>query len=103
MTFNKLMMFNKLTAAQMERLFMLSEELGEAQQAIGKVLRHGYSSTHPDGGPTNKESLERELGDVVAITLMMSDADDLDEYKIESWIDTKRTKVKKYTHHQEEL
>ena len=39
--------FNKLTAAQTERLAILSEELGEAQQAIGKIMRHGYDSCNP--------------------------------------------------------
>lgn len=34
--------FNQLTNAQAERLHILLEELGEAQQAIGKILRHGY-------------------------------------------------------------
>jgi hypothetical protein len=34
--------FNSLTPAELERLSLLLEELGEAQQAIGKILRHGY-------------------------------------------------------------
>lgn len=56
--------FNRLTPAEAERLALLAEECGEVIQAIGKVLRHGFESTHPDGGPTNRESLERECGDV---------------------------------------
>lgn len=40
---------NKLNDAQSERLALLLEELGEAQQAIGKILRHGYQSrTEPN-------------------------------------------------------
>lgn len=61
------MQSNGLTDAQEERLFMLAEELCEAGQAIGKTLRHGYDSTHPEGGETNREWLERELGDVAAV------------------------------------
>ena len=38
------MAFNKLSAAEAERLALLLEELGEAQQAIGKILRHGYEN-----------------------------------------------------------
>ncbi len=41
------MAFNGLTDAQAERLALLLEELGEAQQAIGKILRHGYESMSP--------------------------------------------------------
>lgn len=36
--------FNQLSPAEAERLALLSEELGEAQQAIGKILRHGQPS-----------------------------------------------------------
>lgn len=39
--------FNALTPAEAERLFYLLEKLGEAQQAIGKILRHGYESYDP--------------------------------------------------------
>lgn len=52
--------FNQLTPAEAERLALLAEECGEVIQAIGKILRHGYESRHPDGGPTNREALERE-------------------------------------------
>lgn len=34
--------FNDLSNAELERLALLLEELGEAQQVIGKILRHGY-------------------------------------------------------------
>ena len=53
-----------LDNAQIERLALLVEELGETQQAIGKILRHGYNSCHPKTRVPNKISLERELGDV---------------------------------------
>lgn len=64
---------NNLSDAQLERLAILSEELGEAQQAIGKIIRHGYDSNNPDlprpvycGIPTgNRQDLEKELGDVM--------------------------------------
>jgi len=57
----------KLTHAQIERLALLSEELGEAQMAIGKILRHGYHSRNPFKmhGLKNYEALEVELGDIL--------------------------------------
>ena len=58
--------FNGLTASEAERLFLLLEELGEVQQVIGKILRHGYESHHPNGGPNNRTLLEMELEDVLA-------------------------------------
>jgi len=54
-----------LRPEQVERLALLVEELGEAAQAVGKVLRHGYASFHPNRRVDNRESLERELGDVL--------------------------------------
>lgn len=71
--------FNGLSPQQAELLAMLSEEAGEIVQAIGKILRHGYESTHPDGGPTNRDSLERELGDLRAIVEELCDNGDIDE------------------------
>lgn len=41
--------FNGLTPAEAERLALLLEELGEAQQAIGKILRQCSTSS------TNRE------------------------------------------------
>jgi hypothetical protein len=58
---------NRLTAAEAERLALLLEELGEAQQAIGKILRHGYESHNPLSAtvsPSNRETLETEVGHV---------------------------------------
>lgn len=38
---------NNLTAAEQERLAILAEEMGEALQIIGKIIRHGYESYNP--------------------------------------------------------
>ena len=91
--------FNGLTPAEAERLALLSEELGETVQAIGKVLRHGYENSHPDGGPTNRESLERECGDVRHAILRLCDAGDLREAAINEHADDKAISVQEYLHH----
>lgn len=96
------MPFNQLTNAQAERLALLVEELGEAQQAIGKVLRHGYESAHPLGGPKNKESLEGELGDVKAAISLLTQANDLDASNISFSMLLKLERVGQYMHHQEQ-
>lgn len=89
-----------LSPAEYERLALLAEECGEVIQIIGKILRHGYESRHPDGGPTNRELLERELGDVDAALRMMFDADDIIPDHVDSWNHEKQAKVRKYLHHQ---
>ncbi|MCP5428557.1 MAG: hypothetical protein H6966_09865 [Chromatiaceae bacterium] len=94
--------FNQLTPAQAERLALLLEELGEAQQAIGKILRHGYESTHPNrpSGPTNRIALVRELGDVQLAIELMLDAGDIQEDDIENRVMEKTSTVRPYLHHQ---
>lgn len=91
-----------LSAAEVERLALLVEELGEAAQSVGKVLRHGYESHHPYGYKpgTNREQLEAELGDVKAAVDMMCEADDLSGVAMNLNAECKRERVKQYLHHQ---
>ena len=92
-------MFNQLSDAESERLYLLAEEAAEVIQAIGKILRHGYESTHPDGGHTNRYLLEKELGDVSHAMLRMIREKDINEYHIDIERQKKATTVKKYLHH----
>lgn len=94
--------FNKLTLGQAERLALLLEELGEAQQAIGKILRHGYNSCHPDGGPNNRQMLQMELGDVQHAIRRLCANDELNPREIEKWEAIKAKKVLKYLHHNDD-
>ena len=91
--------FNKLTPPEAERLSLLLEEMGEAIQAVGKIQRRGYESCHPVDGPTNRESLERELGDVRHAMIRLCDAGDLSKQKIHDRADMKAETVSQYLHH----
>lgn len=105
--------FNKLSPEQAERLALLLEELGEAQQAIGKILRHGYDSFNPDcvGSKSNRTDLLKELAHVkVAFSLMLHAGDfeepyyyrtDFDAVCEEFWRMQKNKAhgVKRYLHH----
>lgn len=92
--------FNNLTPAEAERLALLAEECGEVVQAIGKVLRHGYESAHPDGGPTNREALERECGDVRHAMIRLCDEGDLSRRAVHERANTKAQSARQYLHHQ---
>lgn len=93
--------FNGLTPAEAERLALLAEELGEVQQAIGKILRHGYESRNPlQPGPTNRESLEREMGDVHCAMTLMWTAGDTDHGAVMRRAEDKAKTVMTYLHHQ---
>lgn len=73
--------FSNLTPAEQERLAVLLEEMGEAVQVIGKILRHGWTPTDYAAQPPrpydNRADLERELGDVRAAMIRLCSADDL--------------------------
>lgn len=90
----------RLTAAEIERLAMLSEECGEVIQAVGKVLRHGWESTSPYGGRTNRAELEREIGNIRAVVGLMLDSRDVQLAAIQYWQRRKRGALTKWTHHQ---
>lgn len=95
--------FNKLTPAEAERLALLSEELGEVQQIIGKILRHGYESYHPADKKkkptTNRQLLEKEIGDVSASVLLMTRNGDIMNGSVAANAIKKLEKVEKYLHH----
>jgi len=94
--------FNGLSPAEAERLALLAEELGEATQAIGKILRHGYESKNPYqmSGSTNREALERECGDVYHAIWRLIGAGDIDGNGMSQRADDKAKSVVRYLHHQ---
>src|SRR5690348_12697171 len=91
---------NGLSDSELERLAILSEELGEAQQCIGKILRHGYESYNPlvDTGMTNRRELERELGDIALAMDLMCREKDVSAMGITMREEEKRESIKRYLH-----
>ena len=90
--------FNQLSPAEAERLAMLAEEAGEVIQIVGKILRHGFESYHPDNpGNTNRDLLADEVCDFLAVVEMM-DAD----FNVAGGIEPHHAIAKKlrYAHHQ---
>lgn len=88
--------FNKLSAAEAERLALLMEECGEVIQAAGKILRHGYESRHAEGkdhGHSNREILQRELGDVRAALALMVKAGDVHDLTVTIHANEKRDRL----------
>lgn len=47
------------------------EECAEVTQAISKIFRFGFDSIHPTTGKSNMQSLEEEVGDLLAMIDIM--------------------------------
>ncbi len=93
--------FNKLDDAEAERLALLAEECGEVVQVIGKILRHGYESHHPDNPiESNRHLLHNELGDLKYVVSRMIAEGDLVRSVIEEAAEYKAERVEQYLHHQ---
>lgn len=59
-------------------LSKLTEELGEVQQVIGKLIQTGGQDQHWDGGPPLRERLEDEMADLAAALMFVAEANGLD-------------------------
>lgn len=70
---------NHLSPAELERLALLGEDCAEVGKTIGKIVRHGYASRNPDvaDSPTNREDLEREIGDLLWTIDLMAHCGDV--------------------------
>lgn len=62
-----------ITTMRVERelLGIFTEEMGEALQVIGKIMRHGWSPEHEGVKYNNLADLEREMGDVRAAMIRL--------------------------------
>ena len=96
------MFTNNLSPAQIERLALTAEEMGEAIQVICKILRHGLHNTHPGSGLGNQTLLEMELGDVLYAIDLLQLSGDVTATGVASGKEAKRIRVQQYLYHQRE-
>lgn len=89
-----------LSPAEIERLAILIEEAGEVIQAASKILRHGYESGHPDSPKTNRQDLERELGDFQCAMTHLAYWLDIDQVAVTQASKRKLLRRTEYMHHQ---
>lgn len=86
-----------LSAAQIELLACLIEECAEVSRAAAKVLRHGYESPR-----TNRDDLERELGDLSCVAVMIEQTGDILGSRVDAAADEKFTRIFTFLHHNHE-
>lgn len=93
---------NGLSDAETERLALLLEELGEAAQVVGKILRHGYESVNPfEPTTTNRARLEHELGDVLVAIDFLLDYGDVEQWRLDDRKQVKHHRIWDWLHHQD--
>lgn len=92
---------SNLKPAELERLAIQSEELGEAQQIIGKIIRHGLDSRNPlvADSPTNRQMLESELGDVLAAIELLTEIGVVNRAAIDEARARKLERIGRWIHH----
>jgi len=91
---------NHLTPYQMELLGILQEECAEVIQIISKIRRFGIDSYNPaePSNPTNKDLLNLEIADVLALIEMLKETEDtpINEQAINERTAYKKLKVVRY-------
>lgn len=91
-----------LMPAEAERLDILAEEAAEVIQVVCKILRHGYDSKAPSrqDGPTNRELLVAELGDLLAAVYLLTSRNDISDAQVSAARDAKLSRIGPFLHHQ---
>mgnify|MGYP003342936609 CR=1 FL=1 len=82
---------------EMEALLILQEECGEVTQAISKCFRFGKEDIWNNA--TNKERLESEIGDVLAMIDVLVENCYISDSSINAARKAKREKLKIWTKH----
>lgn len=79
-----------------EAFVILQEECAEVTQAVCKAFRFGLDSRHDDG-PTKKEELETEIGDLLCIIDILVQKAILSDTNINAAKINKREKLKRWS------
>lgn len=80
-----------------EVLDILQEECAEVIQAVSKISRFGLDNYKPGKPKTNREHLEQELGDVVAMITLLEMQGIIDQSAVEQAKIAKFEKLKKWS------
>ena len=79
---------------QKEIFCITQEECAEVTQAISKIFRFGFDSVHPVTNKSNMESLEEEVGDLLAMIDIMVERCIVSDSNINAARQAKKEKLK---------
>jgi NTP pyrophosphatase (non-canonical NTP hydrolase) len=80
-----------------EVMDILQEECAEVIQAVSKISRFGLDNLKPGKPKTNREHLEEELGDMLAMISILVDSNVIDSVKLQQAEAAKIEKLKKWS------
>ena len=80
-----------------EVMNILSEECAEVIQAVSKINRFGMDNYKPGKLKTNRQHLEEELGDLMAMIDILQEMDVVSYANIEKAAEAKHEKLKKWS------
>jgi NTP pyrophosphatase (non-canonical NTP hydrolase) len=90
-------MVDKMKEQESEVMNILSEECAEVIQAISKCHRFGMDNVKPGKPKTNREHLEEELGDLLAMVDILLEMDVVDSEALQLAKIAKIEKLKKWS------
>jgi len=94
---NTLQIEQKMDKRTKEVMDILQEECAEVIQAISKISRFGLNNFKPGKPKTNKEHLEEELGDVLAMIDILHELDVISYHNLKAATAAKKEKLKKWS------
>ena len=80
-----------------EVMDILQEECAEVIQAVSKISRFGIDNFKPGKAKTNREHLEEELGDMLAMICILEKMGVIDQNALEIATKAKIQKLKKWS------
>ena len=83
-----------MNSKEKETLDILQEECAEVIQAVSKISRFGMDNLKPGKPKTNREHLEEELGDLLAMVDLMLDNNVVNQENIDIARKAKKEKLK---------
>jgi NTP pyrophosphatase (non-canonical NTP hydrolase) len=86
-----------MTGKEKEVMDILQEECAEVIQAVSKISRFGIDNYKPGKPKTNRQHLEEELGDMLAMIDILQEMDIVSYTNIERAQAAKIEKLKKWS------
>lgn len=80
-----------------EALLILSEECAEVVQAISKCQRFGIDNYKPGKPNSNREHLETEIGDLMAMILILEELGVINPVRVHKHSLQKRNKLQQWS------